>query len=281
MTGDAPRAGARTARDRPRPPPTPSDAAPTAARADAGRSRARRRGRRDRKPDTGDAAEDGYTYGYRLWTAKLYPEAATALKPVADKYPKHRRASFAQNLLGRAYLDDGKPSLASLAFYDSYKKFPDGERAPDSLFYLAQALVKLKKPAADVCKVYAELTDVYGDEALRGDEGRRREGPCRAEVQVTATLRLRRARSSLPSAGTASVATVASPTARPAAPNGAARARRLGRPRQHGDARAGASRPFPAQSSPPRSITACAPDRPTKPRWSPTIAARSACRTRS
>ncbi|MES2336969.1 MAG: tetratricopeptide repeat protein [Pseudomonadota bacterium] len=120
------------------------------------------------RPDSGDAAEDGYTYGFRLWTAKLYPEAEAALKTVADKYPKHRRASFAQNLLGRAYLDEGKPSLASLAFYDSYKRFPDGERAPDSLFYLAQALVKLKKPAADVCKVYTELTDVYGSKISAG-----------------------------------------------------------------------------------------------------------------
>ena len=33
--------------------------------------------------------------------------------------------------LGRAYLDDGKPSLASIAFYDNYKKYPDGERAPE------------------------------------------------------------------------------------------------------------------------------------------------------
>ncbi len=114
------------------------------------------------RPATGDAAEDGYTYGFRLWDAKLYPEAAVELKAVADKYPKHRRASFAQNLLGRSYLDDDKPSLASLAFYDSYKKFPEGERAPDSLFYLARSLVVLKKPAADVCKVYDELSDVYG-----------------------------------------------------------------------------------------------------------------------
>jgi len=120
------------------------------------------------RPNTGDAAEDGYTYGYRLWQAKQYAAAQKELKTVADKYPKHRRASFAQNLLGRAYLDEGKPSLASLAFYDSYKKFPDGERAPDSLYYLAQSLVKLKKPAADVCKVYTELTEVYGDKLTLG-----------------------------------------------------------------------------------------------------------------
>ncbi|HEU0065613.1 MAG TPA: hypothetical protein VFQ57_00065, partial [Sphingomonas sp.] len=102
-----------------------------------------------------------YSYGYRLWAAKLYPEAAAQLKKTVADYPKHRRASYAQNLLGRAYLDDGKPSLASMAFYDNYKKMPDGERASESLYYLAQSLMTLKKPG-DACKVYAELTEVYG-----------------------------------------------------------------------------------------------------------------------
>lgn len=113
------------------------------------------------KPSTGDGAEDGYLYGYRLWTAKRYAEAETQLKKVVADYPKSRRASYAQNLLGRSYLDSGKPSLASMAFYDNYKKFPDGERAPDSLLYLGQALTRLNK-AADACKVYDELSDVYG-----------------------------------------------------------------------------------------------------------------------
>ena len=109
------------------------------------------------KPDTGDAAEDAYTYGYRLFQAKLYPEAETQLKQVVAQYPKHKRASYAQNLLGRSYLDDGKPSLAALAFYESYKKFPDGERAPDSLMNLAESLRALNKPAADICQVYDEV----------------------------------------------------------------------------------------------------------------------------
>lgn len=129
------------------------------------------------KPASDDPAEDGYIYGYRLWQAKLYPEARTALKEVATKYPKHRRASYAQNLLGRAYLDAGAPSLAAVAFYENFKKNPEGERAPESLYYLAQALTQLKKPAAEVCKVYGELDDLYADrmsEALKAQaaEGR-------------------------------------------------------------------------------------------------------------
>ncbi len=119
------------------------------------------------KPSTGDATEDAYLYGYRLWQAKLYPEAEAQLKKVVADYPKSRRASYAQNLLGRSYFDEGKPSLASMAFYDNYKKMPDGERAPESLLYLGQSLTKLDKPA-DACKVYTELTDVYGGKISAG-----------------------------------------------------------------------------------------------------------------
>lgn len=114
------------------------------------------------RPETGDAAEDTYLYGYRLWAAKLYPEAEAQFLAVTAKYPTHKRASYAQNLLGRSYLDDAKPSLASLAFLDNYKKWPDGDRAPESLLYLAQALVTLNKPPAQVCKVYTELQRSYG-----------------------------------------------------------------------------------------------------------------------
>lgn len=122
------------------------------------------------RPATGDAAEDGYLYGYRLWQAKEYPAAQAALKQVADAHPEHRRASFAQNLLGRSYLDEGKPALAAVALYDSYKKWPKGERAADSLYWLGQALTRLKKPA-DACKVYAQFGDDYAATASAALKG--------------------------------------------------------------------------------------------------------------
>ncbi|MBA2932762.1 tetratricopeptide repeat protein [Sphingomonas sp. CGMCC 1.13654] len=110
---------------------------------------------------TGDPAEDQYMLGYTLWTQKRYADAETQLKQVAAKYPKHKRASYAQNLLGRAYLDDGQLSEAAKAFYASYKQFPRGERAPDSLYYLGQTLQQLKKNA-EACQAYGEFDDVYG-----------------------------------------------------------------------------------------------------------------------
>ncbi len=115
-------------------------------------------------PDSGDSTEDAYAYGFRLWTAKLYPEAQVKLKEFVAKNPSHRLASYAQNLLGRAYLDEGKPALASVAFFDNYKNMPRGERAAESLYWLGIALNKLNKPA-DACKVYKEFDDVYGAKA--------------------------------------------------------------------------------------------------------------------
>ncbi len=133
-------------------------------------------------PSTGDPAEDGYLAGYRLWTAKKYPEAEAALKDVATKYPKHRRYSYAQNLLGRAYLDEGKPALAAEALYTNYRTAPRGERAADSLYFLGQALVKLKK-TSEACRVYDELRDVYGEKIDAHAEGPRRYCPHRCQVR--------------------------------------------------------------------------------------------------
>jgi TolA-binding protein len=134
-------------------------------------------------PATGDAPEDAYSYGFRLYSAKLYPEAQTKLKEFVAKYPSHRRASYAQNLLGRSYYDEGKPALASVAFYDNYQKMPKGERAPESLYWLGQALTKLKK-LPDACKVYAELDEVYG--ARLGADLKAKATKGRADAKCTA-----------------------------------------------------------------------------------------------
>ena len=115
------------------------------------------------RPDTGNAANDAYTYGFRLWEAKFYPEAQVQLKATVDKYGATSVGSRAANLLGRAYLDDGKPALASVAFYENYQKRPDGDRTAQSLAYLGEALIQLKKPT-DACKVYSQLAQDYGDQ---------------------------------------------------------------------------------------------------------------------
>lgn len=116
----------------------------------------------DPKPaGSGDPAEDAYLAGFRLWETAKFAEAQKALEAVAKQHPKHRRASWAQNLAGRAYLDGGKPATAAKVLLANYQNNPKGERAADSLLFLGEALVQLKKPT-EACQVYAELQDVYG-----------------------------------------------------------------------------------------------------------------------
>ena len=134
-------------------------------------------------PTTGDTAEDAYAYGFRLWSSKFYPEAQVKLKEFMTKFATHKRASFAQNLLGRAYLDEGKPALASVAFYDNYQKNPRGDRASESLYWLGISLTKLKK-LGDACKVYSEFSEVYGTSASSDLKARVAKG--RANANCTA-----------------------------------------------------------------------------------------------
>jgi TolA-binding protein len=116
------------------------------------------------RPASGDAFEDGYNYGYRLWEAKFYPESQATLEEIVAKFPKHRRASYARNLLGRAWLDDKKPATAVKVFYENYKADPRGDRAPDSLLFLGSALNDLGK-AAEACEAFGELAKAYPDAA--------------------------------------------------------------------------------------------------------------------
>ena len=108
-----------------------------------------------------DEGEDAYTQGFRSWEAGQYDQAITQLKSFVAAYPKHRRVSFANNLVGRAMLDKGDARGAATALLANYRSNPAGERAPDSLFYLGQALMKLGQPG-QACKAYAELDAVYG-----------------------------------------------------------------------------------------------------------------------
>jgi TolA-binding protein len=99
------------------------------------------------KPQTDDPGDDEYSYGYRLWEAKFQPEAQQQLKLFLQKYPKHPRISYARNLLGRSYLDEGNPREAASWFLLNYKSDPKGDRAPDSLLYLAESMRQLKDTA--------------------------------------------------------------------------------------------------------------------------------------
>ncbi|MEO7814846.1 MAG: tetratricopeptide repeat protein [Sphingomicrobium sp.] len=105
--------------------------------------------------------EAAYDKGFHLWEAKKYDASIAALKAMIKAYPDDRRVSWANNLIGRALLDKGEPRAAADVLLANYRTDKAGERAPDSLYYLGQASMKLGQPA-QACKAYAELENTYG-----------------------------------------------------------------------------------------------------------------------
>ena len=116
------------------------------------------------RPSSDDKGEDAYTYGYRLWEAKFLPEAEAVLNDFVQQYPRHKRISFARNLLGRSYLDDNKPGAAAQWFLQNYQTDKAGDRAADSLLYLGVAMTRLKETKR-ACVVFDEFRQTYPTEA--------------------------------------------------------------------------------------------------------------------
>jgi TolA-binding protein len=136
---------------RPSPAPAPA-AAPSAARLAAVQAIT--------KPQTADPGDDEYSYGFRLWNAGFYPEARQQLLRFIEQYPRHPRISYGRNLLGRAFLDDNMPEEAARWFLKNYQADKNGARAPDSLLYLALAMVALKDTKR-ACIALAEFAETY------------------------------------------------------------------------------------------------------------------------
>ncbi|UYH55088.1 hypothetical protein N6L26_00505 [Qipengyuania sp. SS22] len=112
------------------------------------------------KPQTDDAADDEYSYGFRLWDAGFFPEAQQQLTLFVEQNPDHWRTTYGRNLLGRAYLDDGKAKEAAPWFLKNYQEDKTGARAGDSLLYLAETMIALKDTRR-ACIALAEFSETY------------------------------------------------------------------------------------------------------------------------
>jgi TolA-binding protein len=160
-TRTTPAPSASTTRLTPAPAATTSRPTPTPAAVSSGPSAARVAVvRAIAKPQTDDPADDEYSYGFRLYDAGYLPEARQQLSLFLQKYPRHDRASYARNLLGRAFLDDGQPREAAKYFFENYQTAKQGARAGDSLLYLAESMIAIGDNNR-ACIALAEFGDTY------------------------------------------------------------------------------------------------------------------------
>lgn len=103
-----------------------------------------------------------YRAAYKYVEAKDWAHAGPALQAFVDQYPKNKLASNARYWLGRTQFKQAKYDAAARTHFDNYKIDPKGERAQESLFWVGQSLMQLKK-TKEACQVYELAGKVYAD----------------------------------------------------------------------------------------------------------------------
>lgn len=108
-------------------------------------------------------AEDRFQAAFALVQAKDWPRAVPALEAFIAASPKHRRASHARYWLGRSHYSQGDFDRSARIHFDNYKASATGERAQESLYWVGQSLMRLKRQR-EACQVYDLADRVYAED---------------------------------------------------------------------------------------------------------------------
>jgi len=108
----------------------------------------------------GANADEQYQYAFDLLRQTNYADAQNALSTFVDEYPDHPLAGNASYWLGETYYVRKDYNNAALTFAETFKKYPQSGKAPDSLLKLGMSLAALGE-TADACKALHELSARY------------------------------------------------------------------------------------------------------------------------
>jgi tol-pal system protein YbgF len=108
----------------------------------------------------GANADEQYQYAFDLMRQTKYADAEKALSTFVDEYPDHPLAGNASYWLGETYYVRKDYNNSALTFAETFKKYPQSGKAPDSLLKLGMSLAALGE-TADACKALHELGARY------------------------------------------------------------------------------------------------------------------------
>ena len=108
----------------------------------------------------GKNPDEQYQFAFDLMRQTKYADAERALSTFVDEYPDHPLAGNASYWLGETYYVRKDYNNAAQTFAETFKKFPQSGKAPDSLLKLGMSLAALGQ-TADACKAFHELTARY------------------------------------------------------------------------------------------------------------------------
>jgi tol-pal system protein YbgF len=97
-----------------------------------------------------------YDYAYGLLMKRDLPKAEAALKAFLANHPKHELADNATFWLGETHYTRKNYQEAIRVYYDAYKKYPKGNKAPAVLLKLGMSLATIGEKES-ACSAYDEL----------------------------------------------------------------------------------------------------------------------------
>ena len=97
-----------------------------------------------------------YNYAYGLLMKRDLPKAEAALKAFLANHPKHELADNATFWLGETHYTRKNYQEAIRVYYDAYRKYPKGNKAPAVLLKLGMSLATIGEKES-ACSAYDEL----------------------------------------------------------------------------------------------------------------------------
>jgi tol-pal system protein YbgF len=103
-----------------------------------------------------------YDYARSLLVQNRFGEAERALRAFLAAHPDHQLAANAQYWLGETHYVRRDYQTAAQVFMESYQKYKNGPKAPDSLLKLGMALANEDRQR-EACITFAELDKAFPD----------------------------------------------------------------------------------------------------------------------
>jgi tol-pal system protein YbgF len=107
-----------------------------------------------------------YKYAYSLLVKLRFDEAEVAFQEFLAAHAEDKLAGNAQYWLGETYYTRNKLQEAARAFLEGVRRYPDSNKAPDTILKLAITLRKLGQ-REEACSALSELQDRFPDPTAR------------------------------------------------------------------------------------------------------------------
>ena len=104
--------------------------------------------------------DEQFKFAFDFLKQNDYAQGEKGMRAFADAHPNHPLTGNALFWLGQMYFVNKDYTKSAVSFAQSYEKFPDGSKAPESLQKLGVSLAQLNKKD-EACTAFKQFQTQY------------------------------------------------------------------------------------------------------------------------